>query len=347
MSEKPPAMAAQNTKFLIRALGGPLEAATAPLPRLTSPTQVLINIRAVGLNPADHKMITAGHRVASYPMTPGLDGSGVVQQVGDEVENVQVGDEVMGCFVTGDVGASFQAYAFVDSWRVGRKPVALSFEEAASLGVSYMTAVMGLSIGLTAPVPFLHHGPTGILRSGSVLVLGGSSALGAASIQLLKLSLPECRILTTVSPRHKPLVEGLGVDAVINRSSTTIAQDVKSATEGRGVDAILDAVGAGASQRDIFDAFNLNGPRRYAQVWTGDEEIGVPDGVNSITFRSRDVGTLQGGHSIMSALERLLEEGRYKLPLPVRVVGKGLEGIEAGIELIGKGVSGEKLVVTL
>ena len=101
-AENPPAMAAQNTKFL------PLEAAAAPRPRLTSLNQVLINIRAVGLNPADHVMIAAGHRVASYPMTPGLDGPGIVKQIEDEVENVQVGDEIMDCFVTGDMGASFQ-----------------------------------------------------------------------------------------------------------------------------------------------------------------------------------------------------------------------------------------------
>jgi threonine dehydrogenase-like Zn-dependent dehydrogenase len=124
--------------------------------------------------------------------------------------------------------------------------------------------------------------------------------------------------------------------------------DVKSATPGsRGVDAIIDTVGAGSTQRHIFEAFDTNGPKRYAQVWTGDEEIEVPSGVDSVMFRGRDMTKLQGGKNIMLTLQTLLEEGKYKLPLPVHKVGNGLDALGKGLELMRKGVSGEKLVVTI
>lgn len=123
---------------------------------------------------------------------------------------------------------------------------------------------------------------------------------------------------------------------------------MKSASPGsRGVDAIIDVVGAGSSQNHIFDVFDSNGPKRYAQVWTGDDEIEVPDGVDSIMFRSRDLSQLQGSRNIMAALQTLLKEDKYRLPLPVRKLGDGLEHLEEGLELMRKGVSGEKLVVAI
>jgi hypothetical protein len=79
----------------------------------------------------------------------------------------------------------------------------------------------------------------------------------------------------------------------------------------------------------------------------GDDEIEAPSGVDSVMFRSRDLSQLQGGKNLMIALEALLKERKYKLPLPVHVVGKALEGLEKGLTLMRKGVSGEKLVVTL
>lgn len=140
----------------------------------------------------------------------------------------------------------------------------------------------------------------------------------------------------------------LGVNAALDRSSQSLIKDVKSATPGaRGVDAIIDAVGAGAVERNIFDTFDENGPKSYAQVWTGDEEIEVPRGVNSVLFRARDLSRLQGGKNIMLALQTLLEEGKYQLPLPVKKVGEGYDGLQKGLELVRKGVSGEKVVVVM
>lgn len=208
---------------------------------------------------------------------------------------------------------------------------------------------MALGIGLKTSLPFLEDGPTSGLQPSSLLILGGSSAVGAATIQLLRLAIPECRILATSSTRHHDRLKNyLGVDEVIDRNSTSLLQDARQATaDCQGVDAILDVVGAGGAQRDIFEALNPVGPKVYAQVWTGDEQIVAPDGVNSIMFRGRDLPQLPGNQNIVRALERLLQEEKYKLPLPVHHVGHGLSTLEKALELMRQGVSGEKLVVSI
>lgn len=198
-------------------------------------------------------------------------------------------------------------------------------------------------------MPFLKEGPVTGLEPSSVLILGGSSALGAAAIQLLRLAVPECIILATSSPKHhNHLTNSLGVNKVFDRNSANLSSDVKSASPGsRGVDAIIDAVGAGSTQCHIFETFNPDGPKRYAQVWTGDEEIKAPSDVQSVMFRIPDIFKLQGGKNVMLALQDLLENGKYKLPLPVHKVGDGFNALETGLKLMRKGVSGEKLVVSI
>ncbi|KAF2490060.1 hypothetical protein BU16DRAFT_495487, partial [Lophium mytilinum] len=260
-------------------------------------------------------MLTTSARGATFPLLPGLDGAGTISAIGSSVTRFAPGDGVLALFTPGGAGAAWQTYAIVPEESVAKKPASWSWEEAAGLGVT-------------------------------VLVLGGSSGVGAAAVQVLKLAAPGCRVLATSSGKHHGLLRALGVEGVVDRASGTLVADIRAASPGeRGVDAIFDAVGAGATQRDVFEAFRVDGPKRYAQVWTGDEEIEVPEGVESVLFRSRDLSKLKGSKNVMVALERLLEEGRYKLPLPVRVVGEGWEAVEKGLEEMRKGVSGEKLVV--
>ncbi|KAF2180868.1 GroES-like protein [Zopfia rhizophila CBS 207.26] len=340
-------MAEENVKYIVQAKGRPLEAATSPKPTKLQPSEIMIRLKAVAINPADVKMIDDGHRVASYPFVAGLDGAGIIEAVGDEVKNFNVGEEVLGWFAANDRGGSFQRFAVVDEWKVARKPESWSFEEAATLSVCYATAVAALGIGLKTPLCFIKGGASTGFTPSSVLVLGGSSALGAAVIQLLRLAVPDCRIFSTSSPKHhNHIVKTLGADEAFDRSSATLAEDVKSVSpRSRGVDAIVDVVGAGGPY--IFDTLNADGPRRYAQVWTGDEEIKVPYGVESVLFRSRDLAQVQGGENIMLSLQTVLEESKYKLPLPVHKVGDGFDALEKGLEIMRKGVSGEKLVVTV
>jgi NADPH:quinone reductase-like Zn-dependent oxidoreductase len=127
-------MASQNIKYLVRATGSRLERTIAPRPTILEPTEVIIRLKAIAINPADCKMIDLGHRVNSWPLVPGLDGAGVVEAVGDTVKNFAVGDEVLAMFFPGDRNASFQNLAVVRETMVAKKPATWSFENAATLG---------------------------------------------------------------------------------------------------------------------------------------------------------------------------------------------------------------------
>ncbi|KAJ1326183.1 NADPH:quinone reductase [Microdochium nivale] len=355
-------MAATNTRYIVPSRSATLESLTGPALTASdlASEEVLVRLRAVAVNPADYKMIQSGYRVHSWPLVAGLDGAGVVVAVGSDVARFATGDAVLAAFVTGERSGSFQGFAVVDEMNVARKPASWTFEEAASVAVCYITALVGLGKGLGLPLPFLtnwenwqHLRSQSQVQAGirSVLVLGGSSGVGAATIQLLRLALPDSAVIVaTSSPKHYRRIENhLGATKAVDRSRASLVPKIKQASPGgHGVDAIFDAVGASAVNRNIFAALRHNGPKRYAQVWTGEEEGAVPEGVKSMLFRSRDLPTLKGHAGALVAVEKLLEDNKYKLPLPVKVInGRGLEALKKGLQNVQNGVSREKVIVIL
>ena len=175
-------------------------------------------------------------------------------------------------------------------------------------------------------------------------MLGGSSATGAAAIQLLREAYPSLPILATSSEKHHALLKNLGATHVADYKSPSVVADLKAALPG-GVDVIIDCVSAGASQTDICDVLDPLGSKRYAAVFTG-VPVSVPEGVIKIDVSGLDVIGAQGGKGLIPSLTRLVEEGTYRPPLPVRVVGHGLEQLAGVLDEV-KSVSGEKVVLTL
>lgn len=195
------------------------------------------------------------------------------------------------------------------------------------------------------PLPHLDSNGSSSLRS--ILVLGGSSGVGAAAIQLLRLALPSATILTTSSEKHNTHLVSLGATKCFERSAQENTSAIKAATPGGfGVDAILDAVTAAASQPTVFTALNPTGAKVYSQVVTG-QDVEVPGGINSTAVFGRQIFGAKGGMTAMPGLANLVQSGKYKLPIKVEVVGKGFETIERGLDKLMKGVSGTKYVVSL
>ncbi|KAI1506777.1 GroES-like protein [Biscogniauxia marginata] len=323
--------------------GGPFSLVTAPKPT-PGPKEVCIRPRAVALNGIDWKNLKFGATVRSWPAVLGIDGAGTVESVGEGVTAFKPGDEVMS-YAHGIQGnGAFQDIYTVSENEVAKKPAALSFEEAASLPICFLTAAAAIVIGLKVAIPGLakteNQKP---LRS--ILILGGSSAVGSAAIQLLRLTLPSVAIITTSSAAHHAHLKSLGATACLERAAQQDSVALKAATPGgAGVDAILDAVGAGPDAPAVFDALRPDGPKLYSLVITR-PDAKVPDGLEA---------TLVGGPSILEVapnamhyLAKLFEEGKYKLPVKVEVVGKGFQAVESGLERFPANVSGTKLVVTL
>lgn len=109
---------------------------------------------------------------------------------------------------------------------------------------------------------------------------------------------------------------------------------------------IIDAVASGASQADIYNTLNVDGPKEVAEVFTGTESP-VPNGVKRTVVDGRQVFDSPGGKNAMRALAGLLAEGKYKLPTRVQRVGNKFEAIAQGLDLLKDGTSGTKLVVTV
>lgn len=209
-----------------------------------------------------------------------------------------------------------------------------------------MTAISAIVTALKIPIPFFPGLSTEGSPPSSVLILGGASAVGANAVQLLRVAYPALPILATASARHHAHVTSLGASKVVDYKSDSVVADLKAASpNGAGVDVIIDCVAAGVSQTDICDVLDKSGSKRYSAVITG-VDVPVPEGVNKIIASANFALEGPGGDGIIPALTKLVEDGVYKLPLPVRVVSHGLEKLPSVLDEITK-ASCEKLVLTL
>jgi NADPH:quinone reductase-like Zn-dependent oxidoreductase len=161
------------------------------------------------------------------------------------------------------------------------------------------------------------------------------------------LTYPSLPIFATSSQAHHARLLSLGATALFDYRSPSVALDIKAASpESRGVDLIIDCVASGATQLDICDTLDPAGLVKYGLVETG-VDVPVPEGVNKIVCGGWALMSMPGGEVVIPALTELIEEGKYQVPLPVKVVGRGLEQVNEGLEKLKSGVSGTKLVVTL
>jgi len=313
-----------------------------PLP---GPTEICIRPRAVAINPLDWKKRDFGVMVESWPTVLGLDAAGIIDSVGESVEDFKAGDEVFSLCGMDNRKGAFQEIITVPSHFVAKKPASLTFEEAASLPICYLTAAAAINNGLH--IPLLHLDPTGSSSLQSILVLGGSSSIGAGAIQLLRLALPSATILTTSSAQHHAHLISLGATKCFERSAQDDTSAIKAASQsGSGVDAILDPVQAAASQPTIFTALNPAGPNLYSHVMTG-QNVEVPNGVNSTVIYGGELFKVKGGMNALPFLAGLVESGKFKLPNRIEVVAIGFDGLEQGLNRSMKGVSGAKYVVSM
>lgn len=211
--------------------------------------------------------------------------------------------------------------------------------------VCYLTAVDALCTGLKLPLP--PGKPVETASFETVLILGGSSCVGAALIQLLRLAVPQATILTTSSAKHHERLISLGATKCLERSHIDNISEVKAITPSeRGVDAIVDCVSAAVSQPAAFLALDNNGPKLYSEVITGDK-VQVPEGINATVAFAKNALGAEGGMTLIQTLSTLLEDGLYRVPIPVQIVGEGYSKIEEGLDLLKEGVSGLKYAVII
>ncbi|MER8841498.1 MULTISPECIES: zinc-dependent alcohol dehydrogenase family protein [unclassified Mesorhizobium] len=193
--------------------------------------EVLVRVRASGVNPLDTKIRAGAAAHAKHPLPAilGIDLAGVVEQVGPSVTAFKRGDEVFG--MTGGVGGnqgSLAQFAAVDARLLAPKPTNLSMREAAALPLVFITAWEGLVDRAK------------VSAGQKVLVQGGAGGVGHVAIQIAKAFGAE--VYATDAAAKKPLIERLGAVAIDYREKT-VEQYVAEYTDGRGFDVVYDTGG--------------------------------------------------------------------------------------------------------
>lgn len=194
--------------------------------------QILVHIKAAGINPIDCKIRSAPERFpVTFPVTPGCDGAGVVIAIGSKVKNFSLGDEVY--FSQPGFNnrqGTYAEYVLVDAGLAALKPRTLSFEQAAAAPLVFITAWEAL------------HDRTRISSGQTVLIHAGAGGVGHAAIQLAKLA--GAQVITTVSSEEKAnFARQLGADQTINYRTQDVVAEVMRWTAGKGVDIAFDTVG--------------------------------------------------------------------------------------------------------
>lgn len=229
---------------LMHAPGAPqaLSLADVPAPQIAHDTDLLVRLKAAGVNPIDTKLRAKGtYFPERMPAILGCDGAGVVEAAGTKVTRFKPGDAVYFC--NGGIGGhpgNYAEYAVVDARFAARKPASLDFNHAAAAPLVLITAWEAL------------HDRARMAAGQAVLIHAGAGGVGHVAIQLAKAA--GCRVLSTVGSAAKAeFARLLGADEAILYRETDFVQAVLDLTGGQGADVVFDTVG-GATFSDSFAA---------------------------------------------------------------------------------------------
>lgn len=221
----------------VHQFGGPevLKIEEVPDPQ-PGPGQVVVDIRAVGVNPVETYIRTGTYASKpNLPYTPGNDAAGLVSVVGSSVKRFSIGDRV---YLTGSKTGVYAAKALCDESTVEPLPGNVSFEQGAAMGVPYGTAYRGLFLrGQVKP-------------SETVLIHGASGGVGTAAVQLAR-AIGMFVIGTAGSEEGMKLVQQQGAHHVLNHSSDAHYDELMHLTDGQGVDVILEMLANKNLARDL------------------------------------------------------------------------------------------------
>lgn len=258
---------------------------------VAGPGEVRLQVHAFTVNPTD-----TYHRNGSYqamlqqtspPYIPGMDAAGVVDQIGEGVTSVKIGDAVMAIVLPiGPRGGAYAERIVVPEGSVARVPAGVSMAEASTLPMNGLTARLALD--------------TLALKPGQVVaVTGAAGAFGGYAVQLAKAD--GLRVIADASPADEELVRGLGADVVVRRGDD-VAQRIREHVP-QGVDGVADGSVQGTL---LLPAIKDGGGLAAVRTWQGDTERGIA--VHPIW-----VSQYLTAQDTLDRLGRMVEEGLVTL----------------------------------
>lgn len=290
--------------------GGTPRLAEVPRPA-AGPGQVVVRVEAAGLNPWDLKVadgILKGKK-HDFPLIIGTDAAGVIEEVGDEVDQFAVGDRVVGTLAGRPYGhGTFAEYVpATAASTVTKVPDGVSSEQAAALPTAGLAAIDLLDV--LEPV-----------AGRTVLVVGAAGGVGSYVVQLLAGA--GARVIATARPDDAERLRGLGVAETIDYTAGPVADAVRR-LHPDGVDVLVDLASGPAELSALLPVVAPGGQARSTTWAARDEEL-AELGLTGGNFES---------HGKADQLERLLAkvaDGTVVVPVgQVRPLAEGPEVIAA------------------
>jgi len=272
--------------------------------RKPGPNEVEIEIHAAALNFRDVMKLLGIYPLESDRDTLlGDECSGRVVAVGSKIKHLAIGDQVIangaGCFASHlTVAAQF----------VVRKPARLTFEQAATIPVAYMTAWYAL------------HDLGRIQRGERVLIHAATGGVGMAAIQIAQLAGAEI-FATAGSEEKRKYLRKLGIRRVMDSRSTAFAAEIRKLTRGAGVDLVLNSLAGDAIEKSISV---LAPGGRFLEIGKRDvyanSQIGLRPFRNNLSLFVIDMGWVMAGQpetvqSLLQTILKLVRQGKLN-PLP-------------------------------
>ncbi len=220
--------------MIARELGGPevlkAEEIASPEP---GPGQILVRVRACGVNFADSLVLKGKYQVQpELPFSPGAEVAGTVLKLGEGVSGLKVGQRVAGMCGNG----GYAEEALMPASGVVPLPAEMPDEVAAAFPIAYGTSHLALK----------HRGR---LKKGETLVVhGAAGGVGLTAVEIGK-ALGARVIATASTPEKLEIARKHGADELIDSSTEDLRERIKGLTGGKGADVIYDPVGG-----DVFDA---------------------------------------------------------------------------------------------
>jgi len=288
------------------------------------PGEVRIRVAYAGVNPADWKNrqgMLAAFRPYVFPYIIGFDAAGVVDELGEGVSGLKLGDRVFTPTNHGQGGqGSYAEFAIASADRVAHMPAGLGFAEAAALPVAALTAWQGLF-------------DRGELQAGQrALIHGGSGGLGGFAVQFARWA--GAHVAATCSTPNVDYLRELGVERVIDYRQEDIAAAVAAWAPG-GLDYLMDAVGVSTLPNGL-DLVRPGGTFVSIPTLTDDGDIpaaaaaGAAKGVKRVFSTMSDVGCAP----TLGKIGELLVEGHIRLPplreYPLREAAAAHRDIQGG-----------------
>ncbi|TIB74306.1 GroES-like protein [Wallemia mellicola] len=301
-----------------------------------NPHNVKVRIIAAGLNTIDYKSVDYNFNLPQYPWTLGREASGIVIEAGAEAsKTLSVGDRVwVSTYYKYIDGGVFQEYIVVPSHTVIKIPSTITYDKAATLGVTALTASMTLhhyfNISIDANTP------------DSLLVWGASTVTAQFIIQLAVRS--GMNVYGVASETNLKLVESLGA-IPISRSNKTYDEivDEVNAVSNNSIKYVADLIGIESSNAALR-LLKRGGVIAPLASMTLGKDAKIPDGV--------DVKIIEMKRFILDSsykwhadyLNKLIQAN--ELVFPAIEILNGFESIQKGLDRLKQGnMNGKKLVV--